>query len=729
MKLSHRLAAIKAARDKIDNSNPQAPPALPPAPGEAVFNLATPATSSPGENGSLPKLSFAGYSGQPVQLRDYGVEYPMIYSVKGIEYKNSVPILYEHWEPIGHSTTINKTETNLSGEGIPSFPSEKTQTIIQALKNGFPFEASMGLRIPNKEDITFLQKGEKRVVNNREVTGPMYVAERAVLKEMTITMSGRDSNTSFGLLNKEAITMLLNSANPGQVPPAVPPATHPAPALTLPNSDPAPTPTPAPAVVPPAPAPAAVNNSVPPAPAPATSSIGRTDLVKLNRLLNSYPDHTEKIEAGYEAGQSFEAIENSIKLELFNNGLPRVPNLTPGKKSEENQSILANFALSCGVKPETLEKAGLDKKVVENAEKGQRWSFVETLLNIANANNGNRRYTGFSDIEAVCKEVKNSNQRAFLDIDNASYSQVDMPNLLKKTTEMMLEERWAINPPFATRYLKEESNKDFRITQRIRPGGGKIWDSVGRDGKLEMTEFGPETEYRSKLDTIGQMVVFNREQIYNDDMGVISDMLAAMVEGALIVPDQKLGRMMLVQAAAAGTFWVNADNSRTSLALNRENLKTAYNAVRQYNENRGRNFVNVINDRWTLITSLTNEDVAYDLLNQNRVVQETGAANGTRTGDKNFWFGKLDHAVFPQMSNTSLLNNGAASTFVSEGTWLLWPSSQRFSPYTITYLRGMRRPTVEAVDLPGNMLGAGWRGYWDIEINEREREATLRANG
>jgi hypothetical protein len=303
---------------------------------------------------------------------------------------------------------------------------------------------------------------------------------------------------------------------------------------------------------------------------------------------------------------------------------------------------------------------------------------------------------------------------------------IDMPNLLKKVTSMMLEERWAINTPFAVQYLKEESNKDFRTTQRIRPGGGKIWDEMKNDGKIEETEFGKETEYRSKLSTSAQLVVFNREDIINDDMGVIADMLDAMVEGALIVPDMKLGKKMLVQAAAAGTFWVNADNSRTSLALNRANLSTAYNAVRQYNEDRGKNFVNLINDRWVLITSITGEEAAFELLKQSRIVQETGAASPSKTGEANYWFGKLDTVVFPQMSNSSLLGSG---TFVSENTWLLWPKSQRFSPYSITYLRGQRRPTIEAVDLPANMLGVGTRGYWDIEINEREREAVLRANG
>ena len=402
-----------------------------------------------------------------------------------------------------------------------------------------------------------------------------------------------------------------------------------------------------------------------------------------------------------------------------------MPNLTPQQRSSAGDEIVAQFALSCNISPETIAKH-VDQKVLDNCMKGSRWSFVETLVNLANSTERQRRFTGFSDVDILCSTIKTSVQQSFLGINNSGFSMIDMPNLLKKVTSMMLEERWAINTPFAVQYLKEESNKDFRTTQRIRPGGGKIWDEMKNDGKIEETEFGKETEYRSKLSTSAQLVVFNREDIINDDMGVIADMLDAMVEGALIVPDMKLGKLMLVKAAAANSFWVNADNSRTSLALNRANLSTAYNAVRQYNEDRGKNFVNLINDRWVLITSITGEEAAFELLKQSRIVQETGAANGTKTGEANFWFGKMDQVTFPQMSNSSLLGSG---TFVSENTWLLWPKSQRFSPYSITYLRGQRRPTIEAVDLPANMLGVGTRGYWDIEINEREREAVLRANG
>jgi hypothetical protein len=682
--------------------------AFTPKDGEAIFNLRSPieVNNASGESASdLKELSFVGYSGAPVDLSDYGLDAPMIYNISGISHKASVPILHEHWTPIGHTTSITQNADSLQGKGVTSYPSQEKAMVVEALKNGFPFEGSMGLRIQNESDIVFLKSGEKRTINNRAIEGPMYVAERSVLKEMTITMSGRDSDTQFDLLNKEAITMLKNSVprniKNSAVPPATPPVDQSAP------------------VVPPV-----VQNTTPVVAAPAihNAAPSRKDFVKLTKLLNSFPQESDFIEQQYEAGQSLDQIENSIKVKMWENGLPRVPNIKPDQGQSQEDTIAAHFALAVGVKPETVAKY-IDKKIVDNADSRPKWGWVETLLNIANAQEGNRRFTGFSDIDLMCKSIKNHNRQLFL---NASYSTIDMPNLLRKSTDWILEDRWTINEPFAAKHLKEESNKDFRRTERYRASGGTIWDTLPDSGKIEMTEFGNEQRYLSDLDTIAQLVVWSRKDVINDDMGVIASMLEAMVEGALIVPDQKLGRKMLVQAAAAATFWVNSDNSFTTTALTRANLSARYNAARQYNENRGPNYVNLINDRWTLITSISGEEAAWEILKQDRIVNDT--TSNTKTGDKNYWFGKLDLLVFPQMSNISLLNRGVASTFCTESTWLLWPSSSRFAPYSITYLRGQKRPTIEAVELPENMLGMGVRGYWDVEINEREREAVVRCN-
>lgn len=663
------------------------------------IQLSSTTTLSKTESG-LAKLSFEGYSGAPVDLSDYGLQHPMIYDLSGVRFKNKIPILAEHRYPIGHTTNITKTENSLSGEGLASYPGEARDQIIEALNNDFPFEASMGLRA-NRSSITLLAEKEKKTINGRTVEGPMYVANSSVLREMTITLMGRDSNTEFTTRNSEVVD-LLNSMDPQN-----------------PTPTPAPAPAPAPAA-PPAPAPIPLNNAVPPAPTTLVAPASNKDLFKLAKLSMAYPAHADKIEKMYEEGKSATDIENSIKLELYENSLPKMPDIKNGAKKAE-QEITIRFALSAGVSPETLDKAGYDKKLIENADSDYKWSFVESLVNIANASGG--RYTGFSDVETMCKFIKNNCNSSLQFNNTGGFSTFDMPNLFQRVTDFMLEERWALSAPFALSVCEEDSNKDFRKKQQVRPGGGELWEEISNEGKLPHAQFGEESKYESDLKTIGQVVSFDRRTIVNDDMGVISRLLSAMVEGAIYNPDVQLGKLMLAQEAASGTFWVNADNSLTSTALTRTNLSTAYLAVQTYIETRGTKSINqMLNDRWTLITGPTLEETAWDILKQDRIVNDTTA--NTKTGDKNFWFGKMDYAKFLQMSNTSLLGSG---TFVASTSWVLWPSSKKASPYTINFLRGKKRPTIESIDLPGDMLGMGVRGYWDVKINERERLFILRA--
>ena len=691
----------------------------------AIFNLSTSATGK--KTGEQHTLAFEGYNGGPVKLRDHGFQYDMYYNIAGITYHNKVPILYEHWTPLGHTTSVTKTATQLSGEGVPSFPSEARAKVIEALDNGFPFQASMGLRVENDDDIELLPKGQTRIINGRNVVGPCYICNSSFMEEMTITMSGRDNSTSFTLLNGAAAIMLKNSATrinnstpPGEgtppvVPPTTPPIVPPTPPAPLQNSTPPSPPTPpvTPPVVPPAPNPGQQQLSIP-------RGNALMEQFKLSKLMNVYSENMDIIENGLAQGHSTDQIEQAIKLHRWENGLAKVPAMKDSSTaSSATQNIEINFALSFGVTPETLEKKGYDRKLIDNAESKVRWSFIESMVNIANCNEGSQRFTGFSDVEYMMGEIKNSNRRNLLGIQNSSSSNIDMPNMFKRVSEFKLEERWALQPPFATRFLKEESNQNFKPTQRIRPGGGEIWEQIkANGGKLPMTQFGTERAYTSVLDTVGQLAIFPREVIVNDELDVISELLMAMVEGAMVVPDIKLGFRMLVQPSAASTFWVNADNSRTSFGLTRANLSTAYNDLRTYNEDRGRNLVQLIEDRWVLLTSVELEETAWDIIKQDRIVNEPTATG--KVGDKNYWFNKLDLEKFNQMANTSLFGPGP---FVSAGTWMLWPKAKQFSPYSITYLRGQKRPTVETVELPENMLGFGVRGYWDVEINERERLA------
>lgn len=650
------------------------------------------------ENGPA-KLSFVGYSGDSVDLSDYGFDAPVVYNIKSMKTKQKIPVLYNHYHPVGHTTKVNKidNESALTGRGVLSLPNDKSKEIEAGIKNGFPFEASMGLRINNWEkDISFIAAGEV-VVNGRVFNAPVYVVERSTLIEMTVTPFGRDGNTSFELLNEERRMTIKNSVPPAPTPEPTPtPTPTPAPVPTpapIQNSDPAPVPTPAPT----------------PAPVPTTAPFDIKNQIRALKLLNTYKDSNEEleiVEKGLSEGWDDEKINNSIELHRLQKQLPKVPKGDVKNQNNPSNILLGRLAKSNNVSMDRIAKH-LGKEVADVVDNSNNIGPFELAVMVANAAGAD--FTGWSDPEVVAKYVK-----------NMGFSTFSMPNLLQKAAELQMEERWEINPPWAVRNLKEGSNNDFRTTEKIKPSAGEMWETVESDGKINMTHAGQEKRYLSNLKTRAQLMTIDRETMVNDSYGVVSELMDAMVEGALMVPDFLFGQKALVQASGAGTFWVNSTNSFTSTALTRANLSTRWNDIRQYNENRGIQWNTIINGGWKLVIPPDLEETAFEIIGQSIIVNDTTA--NTKTGQQNFWYKKFDISVFPQFANTAL----GTALFNVVGGWMLIPREARFAPYEITYLRGRKRPTIESVEMPAAFLGFGTRGYWDVEINERENTAVIR---
>lgn len=642
--------------------------------------------------GDTPEVTFAGYSGQPVDLSDYGFDAPVIYDLSTMKIPNQkIPLMYNHREEIGHSTRVVKSEsgTSLKGKGLLSVPNAKSIEVRQALKNGFPYQASMGL-MGDYDKITFLAKGET-TVNNRVVKAPIYVWHNTELREMTLAVFGRDGDTNFGILNEERKNMIKNSAG-----------ADPAPA------DPAPTP---PAPTPPAKVenqPTTAAPPSPPAPAPAPAPVQNSDsrtlvLDALNRM-TLYPQHTDLVRNSILEGWDDNRLKNEVDLVILRNNRPTPPgNTSPADRSNFLRARLYN---AVGVDEPTLIKKFGDKTAEQVLNMGHI-SLKEFLVNAAGLMGG--QFNGFSDVNQMCRFLKNS-----------GYSSFDMPNLFLGAGETLLEQWWKLDAPFAPTACKESSNQDFRPTQHIRPEGGQPWEGLDKEGKISHATFGKENFYQTELDTIAQYLQLTRQMIENDSMNMVQEMLRMMVEGAMIEPDIRLLKLM---SEADGDFFVDGTNSYTGAgaALTRANLSTLYKKIRKHPISKGTmEFRNILNTRWTLVCGIEQEEAAWEIIRQERIVQETGATNPSKTGEKNYWFNRLDVKTFAQIGNTTITAGTA------EDDWFLWPQDVRFAPYTITYLRGRKRPVMEQVDVPGDMLGFAVRGYWDVEVNKREKMAMIR---
>lgn len=651
-----------------------------------------------GEGDGPARVAIQVYSGNAVNLSDYGIDVPVVYNMQGITVKKeTVPYLLNHNQNdvLGAVTKFNLSSAGIRAEATHSYPSSQSKEVGDAIKNGVPYEASMGY-IPDFDSVVLHEKGTVQV-NGKTFQAPLLVVNKGQIVEVSATLFGRDSETSVNSLSQEDLMIIKNAAGAEDTDPKPeqtenPPAPNqqdPAPTQPEPTEDPKPEPI--------------LNNNPPTLPnnQPANGG-GVKQALRIHKLMKM-AGGDEKLEEivlnGLEAEQDDLQIQNAVKLHKLENGYPTLPGLPPREsEGQADAHFLARMAMSVGLKPEFIENK-LGKKVTGQAFDEGPMDLKESMMICANSNGG--RFTGHSDVRAMTKHMKR------LHINNA-YSTIDYPNLMHKVSDWMMESHWEIAEPWAPSRCKAVSNKDFRKTGHLRPQGGQMWNGLNQEGKIEHGSFGEEHTYETQLNTVAQILTFKREDIENDDMGWIQETLEMMIEGALMVPDYQMVNL-IYNGNSAGV--IPTANYHT-LALTRANLSTVYKAVRKRNITKGEKTVNGLwNTRWRLVVSPDLEETAWDILKQDRIIPR--GSSDDRLGDKNYWFNRLDLDTFPQMDNTSYNSSATASS------WMIMPVEARLSPFAISYLRGRTRPITEVVDLPADELGFGVRGYWDVNLDYR----------
>lgn len=654
-----------------------------------------------GSTPELPKVQILAYTGKSVDLSDYGFDAPMVYNIAGIKMsKSKIPYLaeHDHKRVLGHVETLSKAKHDVTAVAVHSFPSQESRDVAGGIENGVPYEASMGLEV---DFSTIVRHSQGQVeVNGRVFDAPIYTAAESTVVELTATLFGRDGDTVITKLSKETLMKIKNASPTPTEEPTVPPA-DPTKEPTQPKADPDKTTT-----TPPqeegeegGEGTASVNNSKKPA---AVHNGG----IPAERILNGmrwnveYPDHPKLVLNAVEQGWDKDRLDREVKLAQIENSYPQLPGAFRGDSKTKN-SYLARLALSINIKPEFVEQK-LGKEATDVAQKQGVMHLKEALMLCANSEGG--RFNGHSDVSNMCKHIKQiKNHNAF--------STIDFPNLMHTVSQWKLEEAWKMDAPFAPRFAMPLSNRDFRETQHIRPGGGEMWNGLNKEGKIDHGSYGTEDMYSTKLSTVAQILTFKREDIINDNIGWIETVLDLMIEGALMVPDYQLVNL-IYNGVSAGVMSSSIPNKTVfDLPLTRDNLRTVYNAVKRRVVDKGDLQPTAKqNTKWTLVISDGLEETAWEIINQTKFVQ---GPNNEYIGEGNFWANKFNIEVFEQLDNVTYHADA------KEGAWGLIPTSTRVAPYAITYLNNQRMPTMETVDLPADELGFGVRGYWDVNVGYR----------
>ena len=681
------------------------------------------ASASDNQEGKTPgpaKFSMTAYTGGPVQVGYYGS--PVVIDLAGITAKAPIPILANHdlTQIVGHADEVNVSESSLKLSGLVSGASPAADQVQASAANGFPWRASVGAR-PDK--LEFVGEGVTTKVNGKTFTGPLYVARKSTLGEVSFVAVAADSKTSAKVAasaayierNKdmkfeqwvEAMGLNLAELRDDQVAnlQAKYDAEVKAAGVTVGVIN------------------AAGNGQVPKIDAPKFDLAGvcLTYEKHVAGVQAKAAEYTGKVAADklaeIQASAGKAAAEMKAKalneewaptrlevelvkaqanfeVSLIREERPKGPAIHASLRDPNGRVIEAAFAQTCGLqnpdkhyKPEVLEAAWQHRGI----------GIQELLLNHAvQAGYSGRMRIGDDNIRDVLR---------------AAFSVHSLTTILSATGNKILLEGFNSIPQSWREVAAVRSVSDFKTVTAYRMNASLEYEEIGPTGEIHHGTLSQES-YTMAVKTYAKMLALTRNDIINDDLGAFADLRSRLGLGAAIKMNKVFWTAWLA-AYSGAAFWTAArGNISTGSALAEAGLTAAVKVFRNMAGPDG-NLMSLEPDRILVPTDL---EATARKIYVSQEFRDTTAS--TKFNTANIYQNRFRPIVVPELSNTGY-------TGYSATTWYMMANPAVLASAVMCFLNGVQNPTIESTDADFDTLGIQFRGYHDFGAAMSEYRASV----
>jgi len=686
---------------------------------EVAIEAAGPSGGGNGADG-LPKFSMVAYTGGPI--RTLGFAYPVVVNLDGMTIPTQQrPVRFQHsaLEGVGHTQRIAIEDGKLIAEGVVSRDTPAAQEIVASGKKGFPWQASIGASV---DELEFIKRDVAVTVNRRKFTGPIYVAHKTTLNEISFVDLGADQQTSARIAAHhphehpphQQQSMQQENGSMPETPNDQTPAI-----TTTANTQTAQTTIEAQQTSPGAPAPKTrmpgITASDPAAEIDQITAKARAESERRQRIQEMTAEVlAQRPELADELGKlAHAALEAGWKTDKYQLELMRIGRSFHGIGGPRRQDdrlngpvIEAALCFAGGLDTETLE-ANFSEQTLDAASRQYRHGLglCETLLIFAQAN-GYRGY-GRSDLKGLL-------QFAFADVQAAGLSTMSLPGILSNVANKFLRAGFDAVESTWRDIAAIRSVRDFKQVSSYSLTGGFVYEEIAPGGELKHATVG-ETAYTNQAKTYGRMFGIDRRDLINDDLD------------ALTAVPRRLGRGGALKLNEV--FW--------STFLNNAGFFTAGN--NNYAEGADTALgIDALTQAETMFLDQTDPDghplavAPVILLVPNALyVPATQVMNSTELRDPgsskktpvaNPHAGKFRPVRSSYLSNTNYTGN-------STKAWYLLADPNDMPVIEVAFLNGQQQPTVESADADFNNLGIQMRGYHDFGVALQEPRGGVKLKG
>lgn len=682
-----------------------------------------------GETAQARKFSMEAYTGGAMNVGAFF--HPVVIDLSGLETGSSArPILIGHDDSIdsilGQTEKIEVKDGSLFVQGRVYGESTKAKQVIALNDKGFKFQASVGARVLNRE---FVPDGSTATVNGRKFSGPVNIARKAVLGEVSFVILGADDQTSARIAANAAKGISMDFAKWLE-----------AKGFTLADlTDVQRT---------------SLQASFDAEQVSAKSNAGgnagkqlNPDQQTLDTILESErvkekkrklivdltaqaiqdsPGQLAIIEALSRQAMEGEWETQRFELELLRATRPKATGRSrvPVDESLSGEMVEAALCISGGMSRPDAEKE-FSAQTLEAADK--RWrhgiGLCEVLLMFARRHGHDAIST--RNLEPLLKAAFTESDNRML-LASASNSTLSLSGILANTANKFLkrgfdsvESTW--RPVSAIR-----SVRDFKQITSYSLTGDFKYEQVPAGGQLKHATVG-ETSYTNQANTYGKIFGIDRRDLKNDDIGALTQVPQRMGRGGALKFNEVYWTEFLADHTSGGTFFPTNDANLNYLA----GATAGTNDTRMNIEGVGRAEAKLMSQtdpdghplgaipKILLVPNALNA-AAFSVMNSTEVRDTTASS---KYGVSNPHVGKFT------VVRSSYLSNSAMGGGYSSDAWYLLVDPADIAFIEVCFLDGIESPTVEQAEADFNSLGIQMRAYHDFGVNKQEYRAAVKMKG
>jgi hypothetical protein len=470
----------------------------------AAINMeaAAPAAAGDAQAARPRRFHMDAYTGGALAIA--GWRFPVVVDLTGLTVRGGAKVYLDHDRAarVGHVDGIQVERGGLRVSGVISSTTQAAREVVADADNGYPWQASIGASV---REVEFVGEGKMVTVNGREFAGPVNVARRAALQEVSFVGNGADDQTSAsiaagiagekGIMDGNDKTKTVDGVVAGGA------------AATGEGGK-------APVVQAQAPAGAALK-----AGAAAEGVIAADPVADMRAKAAAEKDRIaaiEKVCGDGHADIAARAIKEGwdttkTELEVLRASRPKAPAAHVVDQTVNGTILEAACMLTARLAD--VEKVH-DEKTLDAASRRFRGGIglQELLLEAAWANG----YAGrnFRDSREVLRF-------AFGKDIQAGFSTVDIGGILSNVANKFLLDGFFSVERTWRNICAVRNVGDFKTVTSYRLIGADQYQPVAPGGELKHGSLGQE-QYTNKADTFGLLLSIDRRDMINDDLGAIT---------------------------------------------------------------------------------------------------------------------------------------------------------------------------------------------------------------